>query len=75
VFTSSAFSPVSRLPGFMRPLARFSPITSAVDLARSLSIGGPLLTPAIHFVIWVTGITVLFTYLGVRRYRIATGGE
>ncbi|HKA03633.1 MAG TPA: ABC transporter permease, partial [Acidimicrobiales bacterium] len=42
VFTSSAFSPVDRLPGFMQPIARANPVTAAVDLARSLSIGGPL---------------------------------
>jgi ABC-2 type transport system permease protein/oleandomycin transport system permease protein len=40
VFTSSAFAPVSRLPGWMQPFARWNPVTSAVDLCRSLSIAG-----------------------------------
>jgi ABC-2 type transport system permease protein/oleandomycin transport system permease protein len=75
VFASSAFSPVNRLPGFMQPVARWNPVTSAVDLSRSLAIGGPLLVPFVHFALWVTAITVLFTYLGVRRYRRATSGE
>lgn len=74
VFTSSAFSPVSQLPGFMQPIARWSPVTAAVDSARSLAIGGPRLVPIIHFVIWVTAITVVFTFLGVRRYRRAGSG-
>jgi hypothetical protein len=39
------------------------------------AIGGPLLVPFVHFALWVTAITVLFTYLGVRRYRRATSGE
>ena len=75
VFTSSAFSPVDRLPGFMQPVARLNPVTSAVDLSRSLSIGGPLLVPFIHFVLWVSTITVSFTLLGVGRYRRATAGD
>jgi ABC-type polysaccharide/polyol phosphate export permease len=75
VFASSAFSPVNRLPGFMQPVATWNPVTSAVDLSRSLAIGGPLLVPFVHFALWVTAITVLFTYLGVRRYRRATSGE
>jgi ABC-2 type transport system permease protein/oleandomycin transport system permease protein len=69
VFASSAFAPVSRLPGWMQPIARYNPVTSAVDLTRSLAIGGPLATPFQHFVLWVVGITVVFTFLGVRRYR------
>jgi ABC transporter DrrB family efflux protein len=75
VFASSAFSPVNRLPGFMQPVATWNPVTSAVDLSRSLAIGGPLLVPFVHLALWVTAITVLFTYLGVRRYRRATSGE
>jgi ABC-2 type transport system permease protein/oleandomycin transport system permease protein len=75
VFTSSAFSPVSRLPGFMQGAARANPVTAAVDTARSLSLGGPLLTPFLHFVAWVVGITVVFTTLGVRRYRRAATGD
>jgi ABC-2 type transport system permease protein/oleandomycin transport system permease protein len=71
VFSSSAFAPVSRLPGWMQPVARYNPVTSAVDLTRSLAIGGPLTTPFEHFVLWVVGITVVFTFLGVRRYRRA----
>jgi ABC-2 type transport system permease protein/oleandomycin transport system permease protein len=75
VFTSSAFSPVASLPGWMQPIARINPVTSAVDLARSLAIGGPVLIPFIHFVLWVSVITVTFTVLGVHRYRRATTGD
>jgi ABC transporter DrrB family efflux protein len=71
VFTSSAFAPVNRLPGWMQPVARWNPVTSAVDLSRSLAIGGPLVRPFEKFVVWVAVITVVFTTLGVRRYRKA----
>lgn len=71
VFTSSAFAPVSRLPGWMQSFAHWNPVTSAVDLSRSLSIGGPLLWPFERFVISVVLITTVFTVLGVRRFRRA----
>ena len=69
VFGSSAFAPVSSLPDWMRPFARVNPVTSAVDLTRSLAIGGPLKTPVVHYLLWTVGLAVLFTALGVRRYQ------
>ena len=39
IFTSSAFAPVSRLPGWMQPIARVNPVTSAIDTARGLVLG------------------------------------
>jgi ABC-2 type transport system permease protein/oleandomycin transport system permease protein len=79
VFTSSAFAPVSRLPGWMQPVARYNPITSAIDTARGLALGDKtlyavshthLVTAAEHFAIWWVVIVVVFTALAVHRYRI-----
>jgi ABC-2 type transport system permease protein/oleandomycin transport system permease protein len=79
VFTSSAFAPVSRLPGWMQPVARANPITAAIDTARGLALGDHTLftvshvhlsTAATHFAIaWVV-IVVTFTALAVHRYRV-----
>jgi ABC transporter DrrB family efflux protein len=69
VFGSSAFAPVNRLPGWMQPFANLNPVSAAVDLARSLAIGGPLRAPFEHYVLWTGGLTVAFLYLGVRRYQ------
>ena len=78
VFTSSAFAPVSRLPGWMQPLARANPVTAAIDLARGLALGdaelrrisGVHTTTALwHFALWWVAIVVAFTGLAVRRYR------
>ncbi len=69
VFTSSAFAPVARLPNWMQPIARANPVTAAVDLSRSLALGGSLLWPFERFVVSVVLITTIFTVLGVRRYR------
>jgi ABC transporter DrrB family efflux protein len=79
VFTSSAFAPVSRLPGWMQPVAKVNPITSAIDTARGLALGDDILyklshvhveTAAWHFGLWWVAIVVVFTALAVRRYRL-----
>lgn len=81
VFTSSAFAPVSRLPGWMQPLAKVSPVTAAIDTARGLALGDGALakvsqvhlhTAALHFVLWWLAIVGVFTALAVRRYRLGT---
>ena len=78
VFTSSAFAPVDRLPGWMQPLARANPVTAAIDLARGLALGDSelhrisrvhTLTALWHFALWWVAIVVVFTGLAVRRYR------
>ena len=79
IFTSSAFAPVSRLPGWMQPVARVNPITSAIDTARGLALGDGTLyrvsqthlgTAAWHFALWWVLIVAVFTALAVRRYRL-----
>lgn len=79
IFTSSAFAPVSRLPGWMQPIARVNPITSAIDTARGLALGDGTLyrvshthlhTAAWHFALWWILIVAVFTALAVRRYRM-----
>jgi ABC transporter DrrB family efflux protein len=79
VFTSSAFAPVSRLPDWMQAVARWNPITSAIDTARGLALGDKVLfavshihldTAAVHFAIWWVLIVGVFTALAVHRYRV-----
>jgi oleandomycin transport system permease protein len=69
VFGSSGFAPVDSLPGWLQTFAEINPVTSAVDLSRNLALGGDLLVPFIHYLIWWTVLTVLFTCLAVRRYQ------
>ncbi|HEX2738473.1 MAG TPA: ABC transporter permease [Acidimicrobiia bacterium] len=79
VFTSSAFAPVSRLPGWMQPVARNSPITAAIDTTRGFALGDSrlhsishvhLTTSALHFLVWWIAIVGTFTALAVRKYRL-----
>ena len=77
-FTSSAFAPIDRLPDWMQTVARWNPITAAIDSARGLSLGDDVLfrvsgihlgTALWHFAVWWLVIVGLFTTLAVRRYR------
>jgi len=79
VFTSSAFAPISRLPGWMQPVAKASPVTAAIDTARGLALGDDVLvrlsgvhlhTAAWHFALWWIAIVGISTALAVRRYRL-----
>ena len=79
VFTSSAFAPISELPTWMQPFARWSPVTAAIDTARGLALGDEILYQVnqihlseafLHFAIWWLVIVVVFTALAVRKYRL-----
>ncbi len=69
VFGSSGFAPVNSLPGWLQAFAKVNPVTSAVDLSRSLALGGDLLAPLVHYLIWWTVLTAVFSCLAVRRYQ------
>jgi ABC-2 type transport system permease protein len=44
LFLSSAFLPLSTLPGWIRTFARFNPVTYGVDAARALMLGRDVMT-------------------------------
>jgi ABC-2 type transport system permease protein/oleandomycin transport system permease protein len=80
IFTSSAFAPISRLPGWMQPLARNNPITAAIDTARGLALGDDRLyqishvhlsSEALRFGLEWLLIVGVFGALAIRRYKRA----
>jgi ABC transporter DrrB family efflux protein len=70
-FVSSAFAPVPYLAGWMQPIARVNPVTSAADLIRSLSAGGAVARPAVMLGCWVVALAVVPGVLAVRRWQSA----
>jgi ABC transporter DrrB family efflux protein len=70
-FVSSAFAPVDRLAGWMQPVARVNPVTSAVGVLRALASGGPLAVPVLHLAAWVVVLAVVPGVLAVRRWQSA----
>jgi ABC transporter DrrB family efflux protein len=68
-FVSSAYVPVSSMPGWMRPVAQHQPVTALVDTVRSLTLGhggGEHLTAAL---LWCAGLVAAFAPLAVARFR------
>ncbi|HUI47305.1 MAG TPA: ABC transporter permease [Acidimicrobiia bacterium] len=76
-FVSSAFVPVSSMPGWMQPFAEHQPITVMVNAVRSLVLGSGaaqhLPHPTGYYVVgtllWGAAISAVFGVLSVLRYR------
>jgi ABC-2 type transport system permease protein/oleandomycin transport system permease protein len=71
-FLSSAFVPVSSMPGWLQAFAKVNPVTLAVDAIRGMSIGGPVAEPSWQVGIWMVGILAVFIPLAVNSYRRAS---
>lgn len=68
-FVSSAFVPVSSMPGWLQAFANNQPVTMVVDSMRSLALGGPLMPHLWQAIVWIVGIFVVFGPLAVRAYK------
>jgi len=68
-FISSGYAPVNRLAGWLQPIARVNPVTSAVDVIRALAGGGPVAVSLLHLAAWVAGLAIIPGLLAVRRWQ------
>ena len=68
-FVSSAYAPVGRLAGWLQPIARVNPVSSAVGVARGLAEGGPLAAAVTHLAAWTLVLAVVPGVLAVRRWQ------
>jgi ABC-2 type transport system permease protein len=69
VFASSAFVPVSTMPGWLQPWAEHQPVSVVVNTARALTIGGPTTSLVLQSVAWIVGIVAVFAPLAIHKYR------
>jgi ABC-2 type transport system permease protein/oleandomycin transport system permease protein len=69
VFASSAFVPVSSMPGWLQTFAEHQPVTATVNAVRALMIGGPTTRAVVKALAWSIGIIAVFAPMAVRRYR------
>jgi ABC-2 type transport system permease protein/oleandomycin transport system permease protein len=69
VFASSAFVPVSSMPGWLQPFARHQPVSVTVSAVRALMIGGPTASNVLQCVLWCAGILMVAAPIAVSRYR------
>jgi ABC transporter DrrB family efflux protein len=70
-FVSSAFVPISTMPGWMQAFATHQPVTIVVDTMRALALGGPIAENLWKSIAWLAGIFIVFIPLAVRAYRRA----
>ncbi|MGH2725114.1 MAG: ABC transporter permease [Actinomycetota bacterium] len=69
-FASSAFVPPETMPGWLEAFATVNPISHVIDAARGLMLGDlPVAKPLLWSVLWLVGITAVFSSLTIARYR------
>jgi ABC transporter DrrB family efflux protein len=72
-FASSTFVPLESMPGWLQAFARNQPVTHVTNTVRSLTQGDipgvDLRAELLASVLWIVGITAVFSVLAVRRYR------
>ena len=71
VFASSAFVPLSSMPGWLQAFARNQPVSVTVEAVRALVLGGAVAAEVTKAVVWMAAIVVAFAPLAVWRYRRA----
>jgi len=71
-FVSSAFVPISTMPGWLQAFANHQPVTYVVDTMRALALGGPVAANLWKTIAWLAGIFIVFVPLAVRAYRRAS---
>jgi len=71
-FLSSAFVPISTMPGWLQAFANNQPVTYVIDTTRALALGGPVEANLWKSVAWLAGIFIVFMPLAVRAYRRAS---
>ena len=70
-FLSSAFVPISTMPGWLQAFANNQPVTYVVNTMRALALGGPIEANLWKSIVWLVGIFVVFAPLAVRAYKRA----
>lgn len=68
-FASSVFVPTATMPGWLRVVADYNPISVTVNALRALLLGGPAAAVVAQSLAWIVGIVVVFSTLAVRQYR------
>jgi ABC transporter DrrB family efflux protein len=71
-FLSSAFVPISTMPGWLQAFANNQPVTYVIDTMRALALGGPVQANLLKSIAWLAGIFIVFIPLAVRAYRKAS---
>ncbi len=69
VFASSAFVPVSTMPGWLQVFAEHQPVSVAASAVRALMLGGPTASYVLQTLAWCAGLILVFAPFAVWVYR------
>jgi len=70
-FVSSAFVPISTMPGWLQAFAKNQPVSLVIDTMRAMALGGPIWDSLWKSLLWLAGIFIVFLPLAVRAYKRA----
>ena len=72
-FLSSAFVPITTMPGVLQGFANNQPVTYVVNTMRALALGHLPVAPELwKSLVWIVGIFIVFVPLAVRAYKRAS---
>ena len=71
-FLSSAFVPISTMPGWLQAFANNQPVTFVINTMRALALGQPIEANLWKSLVWLAGIFIVFAPLAVRAYKRAS---
>ncbi|HZP27847.1 MAG TPA: ABC transporter permease [Acidimicrobiia bacterium] len=69
VFASSAFVPVTTMPGWLQAFANHQPVSVVVDAVRDLTAGGATQSDVLGALAWMVGIVAVCAPIAVAQYR------
>ena len=69
VFASSAFVPISTMPGWLQVVAAHQPLTALVTAVRALVLGGPTAGHVLASLAWSGGLLAGFALLAIAQYQ------
>jgi len=69
MMASSAFAPITSMPGWLQGFAEHQPISVAADAVRAWCEGTPAGGDTLYALGWMVGMLVLFVPWSVRLYR------
>lgn len=71
MFFTTGFAPADQYPGWLQPVVRYQPMSTATDAMAGLTSGGALALPLTLTIAWTVALSIPLGALAVRGYRRA----
>ncbi|GAA1479881.1 peptide ABC transporter permease [Gordonia sinesedis] len=71
MFFNPGFAPLDSYPGWLQWVVANQPMSPAIEVMRSLALGGPITENLLKTIAWAVALLAIFTYPALRGYRKA----